>query len=59
MLSPQGKHGFVLPDPSAPFDLGSLLINMIGRYHATSGHDLTYDACQVTSSCSWIAPVMP
>ena len=58
MLSPQGKHGFVTPDPDQPFDMGTLLIHMIGRYLATDGHDLTYDACQVTASCPWIPPVM-
>jgi hypothetical protein len=59
MLKPQGLHGFATPDPTAPFDLGTLLFNMIGRYVATGGKAFDYDPCQVTSTCSWIAPVMP
>ncbi len=59
MLKPQGLHGFVTPDPGAPFDLGSLLFNMIGRYLSTNGTSFDYDPCQVTSTCSWIPPVMP
>ena len=58
MLAPEGKHGFASPDPSAPFDLGTLLGNMIGRYAATTGKDFGYDACQVDSTCAWIAPLL-
>ena len=58
MLDPQGKHGFVTPDPDRPFDLGTLMMHMIGRYASTSGRELSYDACQVTASCAWIAPVV-
>jgi hypothetical protein len=59
MLSPQGKHGFVIPDPGKPFDYGTLLFNIIARHQASSGKDLSYDACQIDDSCSWIAPVLP
>lgn len=58
MLDPRGKHGFVTPDPDQPFDLGTLMMHMIGRYASTSGKQLSYDACQVTASCPWIAPVV-
>lgn len=54
MLDPQGKHGFVGPDASLPFDLGAYLLNMIGRYLATGGHEFTWDKCQATWSCDWI-----
>lgn len=57
MLSPEGKHGFATPDPSTKFDLGSLLANMLGRYAASAGQAFGYEACQVDSSCSWIAPL--
>jgi hypothetical protein len=59
MLKPQGLHGFAIPDPSAPFDLGTLLFNMIGRYLASNGTSFGYESCQVTSTCDWIAPVLP
>jgi hypothetical protein len=57
MLEPGGKHGFATPDPSAPFDLGSLLFNVIGHYLSTSGQQYSLDKCQVDTSCSWIAPL--
>ncbi len=57
MLAPQGLHGFASPDPSAPFDLGTLLFNMLGRYVSSNGTAFGYDPCQVDSSCPWIAPV--
>ena len=57
MLAPQGKHGFATPDPSAKFDLGTLLVNMIGRYAGTDGKQVGFEPCQVDSSCAWIAPI--
>jgi hypothetical protein len=59
MLKPKGLHGFVNPDPSASFDLGGLLFNMLGRYLSSNGTAFGYEACQVTSTCPWIAPVPP
>ncbi len=59
MLKPQGLHGFATPDPSAPFDLGTLLFNMLGRYLASNGTAFGYEPCQVDSTCAWIAPVAP
>jgi pimeloyl-ACP methyl ester carboxylesterase len=58
MLAPEGKHGFVGPNPDAPFDLGTLLANMLGRFAATSGRELGFEACQVDSSCPWIPPLL-
>ncbi len=57
MLSPQGKHGFVEPDPTQPFDQGTYLLNIIARYMQSSGHEFTFDKCQVTSACPW--PTFP
>jgi hypothetical protein len=51
---PQGQHGFDLPNPTAPFDLGTLMVNLIGRYAATRGEKLDLDPCQLDSSCAWI-----
>jgi hypothetical protein len=58
MLAPEGKHGFVGPDPSAPFDLGTLLSNVLGRYASTTGQQMGFERCQVDSSCSWIPPLL-
>ncbi|MBI3181224.1 MAG: hypothetical protein HYZ28_03675 [Myxococcales bacterium] len=57
MSKPTGQHGFNPPDPSETWDLGSLMVNMLARYAATSGKELSFDKCQVTSSCAWIPPV--
>ncbi len=57
MLTPQGKHGFVAPDPTQPFDLGTYLLNIIGRYMQSGARDFSWDKCQVTSSCPW--PTFP
>jgi hypothetical protein len=54
-VNPRGQHGFDLPDPTAAFDLGSLMVNLIGRYAATRGQELELAPCQVDSSCPWIA----
>lgn len=57
MLEPQGKHGFVSPDPTQPFDLGTYLLNIIGRYMQSSGRDFSFDKCQEKSACAW--PTFP
>jgi hypothetical protein len=53
MLSPQGKHGFAAPDPTQPFDLGTYLLNIIGRYIQSSGTQFSWDKCQAKSDCPW------
>ena len=57
MLDPKGKHGFVTPDPTQPFDLGTYMLNIVGRYLQTSGRELSLDKCQAFSSCPW--PTFP
>jgi hypothetical protein len=57
MLSPRGKHGFVAPDPTQSFDLGTYLLNIVGRYVQSGGREFSFDACQATSACSW--PTFP
>jgi hypothetical protein len=57
MLSPQGKHGFTGPDPTKKFDLGTYLLNIIGRFMQSSGRELSFDKCQAASVCSW--PTLP
>lgn len=57
-VKPSGKHGFDAPTPGAEFDLGSLMVNMIGRYASTQGKELDFSPCQVDSSCAWL-PAVP
>ncbi len=57
MMDPTGVHGFPLPTPEKPFDLGSLLIHQLVRYLATSGAALDFDTCQLDWSCAWMPPV--
>jgi hypothetical protein len=59
MVVPTGRHGFDTPDPSKPFDLGSLIMNLTGRYMSSGGKTLSFEACMVSSSCDWIPPVPP
>jgi hypothetical protein len=53
MLKPQGLHGFLPPDPSKPFDIGTYLMNIFGRYVASNGQEFTWDKCQAFSDCPW------
>ena len=57
MLTPQGKHGFASPDPTQPFDLGTYLLNIAGRYLQSDAHDFSWDKCQEKSNCPW--PTFP
>lgn len=57
MVSPTGRHGFDLPDPSLPFDLGAVLMNMLGRYLQTDGTELPFEACMEKSTCPWVPPL--
>ncbi|MCA3016505.1 MAG: hypothetical protein INH41_29330 [Myxococcaceae bacterium] len=56
MPSPTGRHGFDLPDPKKRWDDGTYLVNMLARYLASRGTEVSFDGCQHTSSCPWIAP---
>ncbi len=59
MVKPTGRHGFDTPDPSRPFDLGSFLFNMLGRYLVSGGRDFVIEKCEVDNSCDWIPPPLP
>jgi hypothetical protein len=56
MVIPTGRHGFDTPDPSLPFNLGAVLLNMLGRYVQTGGTELPMESCMESSSCSWVPP---
>ncbi len=53
VLKPEGAHGFVGPDPTQAFDLGTYLLNIIARYLASSGQEFSWDSCQEISLCPW------
>ncbi len=57
MLDPKGKHGFASPEPTKPFDLGTYLLNIVGRYIQSGGRAFSFDGCQATSACPW--PTFP
>ncbi len=56
-MTPEGVHGFPTPSPGKPFDMGSLLVNMLMRYMNSSGTDLSLDKCQLDWSCAWLPPI--
>ena len=56
MVIPTGRHGFDTPDPTLPFNLGAVLLNMLGRYVQTGGTELPMESCLESSSCSWVPP---
>jgi hypothetical protein len=57
MLDPKGKHGFAGPEPTKPFDLGTYLLNIVGRYIQSGGRAFSFDGCQARSACPW--PTFP
>ncbi|MEW6430465.1 MAG: hypothetical protein AB1730_03055 [Myxococcota bacterium] len=57
MVVPTGRHGFDPPNPGDMFDLGSLMMNMLGRYMQSGGTELPMEACMEDNSCSWIPPI--
>lgn len=59
MPNPTGRHGFDLPDPKKRWDDGTYLVNLLARYLASEGTVVSFDGCQHTSSCPWIAPAAP
>ncbi|MBI4821819.1 MAG: hypothetical protein HY791_36505 [Deltaproteobacteria bacterium] len=57
MLSPEGKHGFSPPDPTAKFDQGTYVLNQVARFMQSGGREFSWDKCQATSTCPW--PTFP
>jgi hypothetical protein len=57
LVSDTGRHGFDPPDPSASFNLGSVMMNMLGRYMQTGGMELPMEGCMEDDSCAWIPPI--
>ena len=57
MVNPTGRHGFDPPDPAKTWDLGSFLMNALGRYMASGGSEFVIEPCVMQNACSWIPPV--
>ena len=57
MVAPTGRHGFDTPDPSLPFNLGAVMLNMLGRYLQTDGTELPMEGCLESSTCSFVPPM--
>jgi hypothetical protein len=57
MVVPTGRHGFDTPDPSLPFNLGGVMLNMLGRYLQTGGAELPLEACLEKSACAFTPPM--
>jgi hypothetical protein len=61
-LDPDGSHAISLPDPSESFDMGTYILNLVGRWFATDAIDLGYVTnpdghhCLEDSSCVFEAP---
>jgi hypothetical protein len=56
-MNPQGQHGFPTPDPAKPFDLASLILNVMGTYLSSGGTNVALEPCMERTSCAWIKPV--
>jgi hypothetical protein len=57
MVAPTGRHGFDTPDPSLPFNLGAVMLNMLGHYLETGGEELVMEGCLESSTCSFVPPM--
>lgn len=53
-MDDDGKHGIDFPDPTRPFDVGTMMVNSIVRYLATDGKEWNPEPCSVTASCVWL-----
>jgi hypothetical protein len=56
---PHGSHGPVIPNPSAPFDASSYLLNLMARYFQTAGTEIVDDPCLSYGTCEWIPQQPP
>ena len=39
-----------------PFNLGAVMLNMLGRYMSTGGTELPMEGCLESSTCSFVPP---
>ena len=54
MMNPKGQHSLPMPDPGKPFDLGTLVIDLLSDYLGSGGTRVSLEPCMVNSSCTWL-----
>ncbi len=54
MMNPKGEHSLPVPDPGAPFDLGTYVINLFSDYLGSGGTRISMDACMTTNDCPYL-----
>ncbi len=59
MITPTGRHFIDVPNPDKPFDVSTLVLNIIAHFSSTAGVDLNLDRCNVDTSCPWFPPPPP
>jgi len=52
LVKADGTHGFGTPEPDLLFDIHNYMLNTVGLYFYTKGHNLGDDACLEDSSCT-------
>jgi len=55
----EGSHGWDLPDPNAPFDVGLYTTMQAGWYLATRGQELRDHPCFATADCAFWRELPP
>ncbi len=53
-ISPQGAHGFAIPEPDRAFDVQTFMANMVGIYLSSGGRVIKEDLCMQDNSCRYI-----
>ncbi len=56
-VSPQGSHGFGMPDPGLDFDINTFSIYQIARYVQTRGAEISDDPCLEDGSCDFFREI--
>ncbi len=52
LVKADGTHGFGTPEPDLAFDIHNYMLNTVGLYFWTKGHNLGDDPCLEDSSCT-------
>ena len=54
MMNPRGQHSLPVPNPDAPFDLGTYVLNVFSDYLGSGGTRISMDACMTTNDCPYL-----
>jgi hypothetical protein len=54
MMNARGQHSLPVPNPGAPFDLGTYVIDLFSDYLGSGGTRVSFDPCMVRSDCPWL-----